>query len=85
MFKSSMEYRDKYGRRITHDQFFENLKDEAIGSAVNHVRDAIESLRCPDHGTAPKLIEKGQQGSELHFDIEACCQKLMDMVNARMS
>lgn len=81
---SGMEYRDKYGRRVSRDQFFENLQKEAIGSAVSHAKSSIESLCCPEHGKAPKLIEKGRKGSEIHFEIEACCQKLLDMVNAKM-
>lgn len=58
------------------------LQDEFEKAIYSQVRDniakALRGVRCSEHGEAPTVIVKGRSMSDLKFEVQGCCQDLID-------
>jgi len=65
-----------------------NVGDALESAVLDHIRETITkqvgSVRCPEHHSAAKIIAKGNNLSNLSFNISGCCQKLIDAVQAKL-
>jgi hypothetical protein len=71
-----IEYRSG-GRKVSRDQWFQGLADEAVAGPLREVQKTLEGVTCPDHGKRPVVtMERTADGASFH--IEGCCEKLVE-------
>jgi hypothetical protein len=58
------------------DRAFESVPQDAKRETQRNIERELESVRCPDHGTAPKLRFR-EAGTDWIWEIDnTCCVKL---------
>jgi hypothetical protein len=72
------------GRKVNPNNVSDVFERAILQSVRDSVNKSVGSLRCSEHGTAPKITCKGRDLSNLSFEISGCCQKLMDSVKTRL-
>ena len=48
-------------------------------------KDKLRGVRCPNHHQPPRLQFQGVSLREITISISGCCDKLMELANARIS
>jgi hypothetical protein len=48
-------------------------------------KEKLRGLRCPDHHQPPRLHFSGASLREMDISMSGCCQKLMELANARIA
>jgi 5'-3' exonuclease len=48
-------------------------------------KDKLRGLRCPDHHQPPRLHFQGALLREITISMSGCCEKLMELANARIA
>jgi hypothetical protein len=48
-------------------------------------RNKLAGLRCPEHRQPPRLQFQGASLRDITISIGGCCEKLMDLANARIA
>jgi hypothetical protein len=72
------------GRKVSSKSFsdaFERAVLEGITSSIQH---SVGTIRCAEHGSAPKVIGKGRNLNNLSFEVSGCCQQVIDRVRERL-
>jgi hypothetical protein len=65
------------GQTVSVDEV-EDVRERAILSEIERsIKERVGSLRCPEHGSAPKLTATGSRADALEFDLAGCCQDLL--------
>jgi hypothetical protein len=72
------------GRKVSPNNVGNVLERAILQSVSDSIKRNVGSLRCPEHSSAPKIVVKGRDLSNLSFEVSGCCQKLMDSVKARL-
>jgi len=72
------------GKRVRPDQVGDAIEQAIIESAVDIIRDELRSTYCDEHEESPTVIFKGLEEGQMEFEVEACCQDLMDTVYAKL-
>ena len=71
------------GRRMSKNQFFDDLRQSVIDNAVQQAMDKLQSVRCAFHGQRPKVTPK-VNGEKVSLMIDGCCQDLIDKAKAKL-
>ena len=58
------------------NEFAKAIKTEALTAA----KKAVGGVRCPVHGKHPTDIRVHEEGGQLRFQYEACCDRLTEAV-----
>ncbi len=62
-----------------------NALEKALFQGVReYVKQTVGSVRCPEHGAAPKIVCKGPSLSDSHFEVSGCCQKFTDTIQKKL-
>jgi hypothetical protein len=62
-----------------------NALEKALFQGVReYVKQTVGSVRCPEHGEAPKIACKGPSLSDSHFEVSGCCQKFTDTIQKKL-
>ncbi len=61
-------------------EFNNALEKALLQGVIEYVKQTVGSVRCPEHGEAPKIVCKGPRLSDSHFEVSGCCQKFTDIV-----
>lgn len=72
------------GRRVNPNNVGDTLEKAILQSVSESIKKSVGSLRCPEHGSSPKIVVKGRNLDNLSFEVSGCCQKLMDSVKTRL-
>jgi hypothetical protein len=48
-------------------------------------KDKLRGVRCPDHHQPPRLQFQGVSLREITISISGCCDRLMELANARIA
>jgi hypothetical protein len=72
------------GKRVSPDQVGDAIERAIIERAVDIVRNELRSTYCDEHEESPTIIFKGLEEGQMEFEVEACCQDLMDAVYAKL-
>jgi hypothetical protein len=48
-------------------------------------KDKLRGVRCPDHHQPPRLHFQGATLREMTISLSGCCEKLMELANARIA
>lgn len=62
-----------------------NALEKALFQGVRgYIKQTVGSVRCPEHGEAPKIVCKGTSLSDSRFEVSGCCQKFTDIVEKKL-
>ena len=65
-----------------------NISDALEAAVLRSIQDSlirkVGPVRCPEHGSMPKIVCRGRSLNELSFEVSGCCQKLIDAVTAKL-
>lgn len=61
----------------------DDLRRDLIEHEIKELEKEMRGLRCPTHGTSPKLSVKRRGKAEPEISVEVCCEELMSLVEAR--
>jgi hypothetical protein len=76
MFKFKFDFDEK--------KFRKSVEKATEKAAIKHVREQLRGVVCPVHGTSPTVEQKGSIGTKLSWDIHACCDEQLKIVNSRL-
>ena len=60
---------------------FDKLRVERFKQATE---DKLRDVRCPDHHQPPRIRFQGTTLRDVSISLSGCCEKLMDIANARI-
>jgi hypothetical protein len=64
--------------------FRSKVEKEVKDKGKQEIEGKLRGLRCPDHGSAPTVTSQGSLSGKLSWNVNTCCDKLMDMVKSRV-
>ena len=67
------------GRKVSPDRFGDELEKAILSEVADNVKKALSSVMCPKHGQRPRVKVKGRNVNNLSWEVEGCCQELIDM------
>jgi hypothetical protein len=72
--------------RVEYDlrQFKDSLEKAAMESIVAQAKQKVGSVRCATHGQSPTVRVEGRALNRLTFDVQGCCQTVIDQVRSRL-
>lgn len=82
MFEISFEVN---GRKVRPNNIKNALETAMLKNIQDSVKKAVGSLRCHEHGQAPKVVFKGRSLDRLNAHIEGCCEELIEQVRKKLS
>ena len=68
------------GREVSASEFSANLKREVIEAAKEKVRQKIEAVRCPVHGTTGTAVLTENPNNDFGYGVTGCCDALGEAV-----
>lgn len=68
------------GKRVAPGQLGNEVARAFRTEAINRAKAAVAKVRCPIHGTRPRNLAVRTAGNRLHFEYEACCERLKQAV-----
>jgi hypothetical protein len=72
------------GRKVSPSSVGDALEKAVLQGVSDSIKQSVGSLRCPEHGSAPKIVAKGKSVDNLSFQVSGCCQKLIDKVQSKL-
>lgn len=82
MFSVSFEVN---GRKVSPNNLKNALETAMLQGIQESVRKAVGSLRCREHGQAPRVVFKGRSLDKLDAHIDGCCEQLIEQVRRKLS
>jgi hypothetical protein len=64
---------------------FDDVFKAALKQQLEHVRDAMDQVRCPVHGEAPTIVVTGQTAEAIAADVQGCCDELGRLAKAKLA
>lgn len=62
----------------------DELDEAAQAKVAEYVNKRVGALRCPDHDKAPTVIVSGTSLSNIGFEVQGCCQKIIHIVKTKL-
>lgn len=72
------------GQRVSLEEFTDSLKQQVYAQVARVVKDKIQDVECPEHGQRPTVVMK-ENVEGFEFEIEACCEELVERTRERLS
>ncbi len=60
------------------------IEKAALSGAVENVKRTVGSIRCKEHGKAPKIKIKGNNINSLSFEVDGCCEGVIQQVKMKL-
>ena len=65
-------------REVLPNRVGDAVERAALRQVTETIKKALSSMRCPVHGGRPRVKVKGRSLDKLNFEVEGCCQELID-------
>jgi hypothetical protein len=73
------------GRRAgSLEQFTNELEKMVSTQFTDCIKKRVRNVICPEHGLHPTVKVKGRTSDKIEFEVNGCCQKLIDVVNTTL-
>lgn len=66
------------GRKISPNRVTDALECAILQEVTQSIKKALTSIRCPMHGGCPSVKATGRSLPSLSYEVEGCCQELID-------
>ncbi|HDX8344419.1 TPA: hypothetical protein RQM99_000802 [Aeromonas dhakensis] len=60
------------------------IEKAALNSVIDSVKKSVGSVRCKDHGKVAKIKIKGNNLNKLSFEIDGCCEDVIEQVKKKL-
>ena len=67
------------GRRVNPNNIGDAIEKAVYQQVSDTVKKSLSSVRCPEHGQRPTVKIKGRNLDNLSFEVNGCCQDLIDL------
>lgn len=71
------------GKAIVPSQITNALERKVYESIVNSLNQRFGTLKCPTHREEPVFLVAGPSIDKAGFEVSACCQQMLDLVNKK--
>jgi len=65
-------------------KFRKSVEKEMKVKGKQEIESKLRGLSCPDHGGTPTVTAHGSLSGKMSWNVNTCCDKLMNMVKARI-
>lgn len=72
------------GKKINPNNIGDALEKVVLEKIKEHVLNRVGNVRCPEHGTAPKIVCTGRDYQNITFKVSGCCDKLIEEVKIKL-
>lgn len=72
------------GRKVSPNRFGDELERAVLKQVSNNVKRSLSAVCCPRHGRQPKVTIKGRRIDNLSWEVQGCCQQLIDKALAKL-
>lgn len=66
------------GQKVSPNCIGDEIEKAVLKEVIENVKKALSSIRCSEHGQYPKVTVKGKTIDKLTFEVQGCCQPLID-------
>lgn len=66
------------GRKVNPNNIGNVLEKAMYDHVIESVKKKLGSVRCPEHGSPPKVTIVGKSIDKVEFQISGCCQEVID-------
>ena len=66
------------GKNVDPNRIGDAQEKAMLAEVATSTKKALSSVTCPEHGQKPKVTIKGRTVDDLSWEIEGCCQALID-------
>lgn len=66
------------GRRVNPNNLGNALEKAVYSQVRDSIAKSLRGVRCSEHGSSPRVTVKGRSLDNLSFEVEGCCQDLID-------
>lgn len=74
---------DIAGKAVVPAQIEKSLERKVYQSIVDSLNQRFGMLKCPTHREEPVFLVKGPSIDRAAFEVTACCQQMLDLVNKK--
>jgi hypothetical protein len=78
-----IEYR-RGSKKAGNQQFSKEDGMVVLNQFTDSIKKQVGGSVCPEHGLHPTVKVKGRNFDKVEFEVSGCCQKVIDIVNARL-
>jgi len=71
-------------RKVGDPQFARESSNAVVNQFKDSIKKQVGNSVCPKHGLHPTLKVRGLNVDKIEFEVSGCCQKLIDIVNAKL-
>ena len=79
----SIEYKIN-GKKVRPEHFGNELEKAVLAQADDEIKKRLSSVVCKEHNERPTVNVVGNSVSELSYEINGCCQKLIEDATAKL-
>ncbi|MEN8250699.1 MAG: hypothetical protein ABFS32_17330 [Bacteroidota bacterium] len=72
------------GKKVSSNNLGGALEKAMFDEVSKGIKKTLSSVRCGEHGRYPKVEVKGRNIDNLSFQIDGCCQPLIDKATAKL-
>lgn len=72
------------GKAVNPTELDDPREKELLQGIVDSIIDRVEDMKCPVHHEHPRFLCHGDTIDDLSLEVIGCCDKLVDMVKARI-
>ena len=73
------------GRKVSPDRLGDELQKAMLRDISEKLRRRIASMRCPEHGRAPRAAVRGRSINRLSLTISGCCDEFVESASKNIS
>jgi hypothetical protein len=81
MLKISFEVN---GKKVNPNNIDGAIEAAVLSNVSDHLKKAVGSVRCSEHGESPAIKVKGRNLENLSFEISGCCEALVEHVKEKL-
>lgn len=71
------------GRRVDPRNIGDALTAVLMDAVAKEIKRKVGMCRCPVHGKGPTVVGKGCSADKMAFEVEGCCENLIEEVRRR--
>ncbi|HCH5589367.1 TPA: hypothetical protein NKZ51_004736 [Vibrio parahaemolyticus] len=60
------------------------IEKAVLSGVVDNVKKTVGSVRCKEHGKAPKIKIEGNNLNNLSFEVDGCCEEVIEQVKKKL-
>jgi hypothetical protein len=72
------------GKKVNPDEIGDVIEKALFEQVIEIITKKVGMVRCPDHGTSPRIVCEGINLDNLSFMVYGCCDKLINSIKEKL-